>query len=448
MPASRRSFAVHLGIVCLVSAILLSQPVLEAALFPPGTIGISQIASSKRAAVVLACQVSVLALGVYLLSMRPRITIVHLTALTVGAGGAAVVATALLQTTYRPPPIVSGWRAFAPPSERNQLGFRGRPIVYGPDDYVVVLLGDSQVEAMALSFNAMPERILESHLDIAGRRTRVFSLGAGAYGNDQELLVLQQYFQKYRADLVVLWETPANDIWNNIFNIHMASRNPKPTFWLDASGALQGPAEALEQPLANSPIVLVALFQRAFGLPWRERRWDRRLPEPYRPLDRYDGPVRAEWQERWKTNLGRMRDEELDTEMSGLAMLFTPRSKRMQYGLDLTRALLHRIEELVGANGGRLVILHDDTEPNAADGEEVYVLNGKYYRTSRRQFRENLAYVNNGFDFEVVPVTVPDWRVSAEDAHLNRNATEQVMIDLANRLRSGIGKRLGLAGTR
>src|SRR5712691_10029491 len=71
-------------------------------------------------------------------------------------------------------------------------------------------------------------------------------------------------------------------------------------------------------------------------------------------------------------------------------------------------------------------------------GKEVYVLNKKYYRTSRRQAKANWQYVNEGFDTEIVPVTVRDWRVSPDDAHLNKKATEQVMIDLANRLRSRI----------
>jgi hypothetical protein len=446
MPAPRRNFAIHLGILCLLVGLLLSQTVLEAALFPPGTIGISQVAHSKRAAVILACQIGIWGLGVYLLAIRPRITMVHLAALALAGCGTVLVATALLQVLYRVPPVVSGWGAFAPPSERNEFGFRGRPIVYSPGDYVVLLLGDSQVEAMALSFDTMPERILEKHLDIPGRRVRVFSVAAGAYGNDQELLALQRYFERYRADLVVLWETPANDIWNNMFNIHMASRNPKPTFWLDRSGALRGPAETFGQPLANSPIVLVSLLQRAFGLPWRERRWERRLPEAYRPLHHYDGPVNREWQERWDTNRGKMRDEELETEMSGLALLFAPRSKRMQYGLDLTHALLHRVQTLVAKNGGGLSILIADTEPNAPDREEVYVLNGRYYRASRRQARENLDYVNKGLSVDIVPVTVSDWRVSADDGHLNRNATEQVISELANRLRSRIGKQPAFAG--
>jgi hypothetical protein len=41
---------------------------------------------------------------------------------------------------------------------------------------------------MRLAFAEMPERVLEANLDIRDRRTRGFSSGAGAYGNDQELL--------------------------------------------------------------------------------------------------------------------------------------------------------------------------------------------------------------------------------------------------------------------
>src|SRR5690349_7575435 len=443
MPGSRRSLARPVGVLCLAVGVVVSRPVLEATMFPAGA-----FAPMLRGALLLGFDLTMLALGMYLLVWKPRLTVVHLAALGLGGSLAAIGLSAVLQLTYRPPLIVSGWRAFAPPAEQNELGFRGRRIVYRPDDYVVVLLGDSQVEAMALAFDAMPERLLEARLDVPGRRVRVFSLGAGAYGNDQELLVLQEYLQKYRADMVVLRDTPTNDIWNNLFNVHMASRNPKPTFWLDRSGHLQGPAEAMGQPLANSRIVPIALFQRAFGLPWREERWERSLPEPYRPLDRYDGPVRTEWQRRWETNLGRMRDEELDTEMSHMAVSLTPRSPRMQYGLDLTRALIQRIDATISANRGRLVVLQTVTGSAESGAEEVYVLNGKYYRTSARQARANWEYVNKGFDVELVPVTVAAWRVSTEDAHLNRVATEQVMTDLAARLRPRIAGTPPPAATR
>jgi hypothetical protein len=355
----------------------------------------------------------------------------------------------LLQVAYVPPPIMCGWKSFAPAAEQDQLGFRGRKIAYSPEDYVIVLLGDSQVEARALAFDNMPERRLEAYLDSPTRKTRVFSVGAGGYGQDQELLALQQYFQKYRADLVVLWQTPGNDIWNNVFNTDMATRHPKPTFWLDETGSLRGPSEVLGQSLGNSSIVVVAVWQRVFRLPWRDKSWERHLPKPYAPLDQYDGPVRADWQERWNTNLGRMRDENLDTEKSHMAAFLVPRSKRMQYGLDLTRALTQRIQEVVTENRAKLVVfqveVHDPNLPS--NDEEVYVLNKKYYRVSLRQLQDNWSDVNRGFDTEMIPITVKDWRVGPEDGHLNMPATDQAMSVLAERLRSRIVEKSGQRGS-
>ena len=428
----RRSLTIHVGVVLAVLAGVVSAPVLEATIFPAGTLS----NTSRRALALFGSQVVLAGLAAYLLVRRPRLTSIHLTAFSLLGLLAAGVATLLLQLFFTPPVIASGWKAFATTGEQNELGFRGQSIQYGDDDYVVVMLGDSQVEAMGLPFHAMPERALEAQLQAPERRTRIFTIGAGGYGTDQEYLAIEQYLARYRADLVVLWQTPANDIWNNVFNTHMASRNPKPTFWLGDDGNLEGPTEALGQPLAASGIVAVSLFERTVGLPFRERSWERRLPTPYQPLDRYDGPVRLEWQQRWDTNLGRMRDEELATEKSHMAVLLTPRSPRMQYGLDLTRALMLRIKAAVERQGGTLVVMQALPPPNPGEPDEaVYVLEGKYFRTSTAQERNNWEYVNSGFPTELVPVTVPDWRISRDDAHLNKDATAQVMTDLAGRLR-------------
>jgi hypothetical protein len=435
--SGRRSYALHLGCVLVLLAVVLSGSVLEATILPQGYI----VGTKRRAPVLAIGRALLVAAGAYFVLRRPRVTIVELGALVPGALAAGVLGAVLLQVGYRPPRIVSGWKSFAPATQQNQLGYRGRRIAYVPDDYVIVLLGDSQVEAMALTLDAMPERRLESYLDAARRPTRVFSLGAGGYGQDQELLALQQYFQTYRADLVVLWQTPGNDVWNNVFNTHMFNRNPKPTFWLDRSDSLRGPSEFLLQPLADSRVVVASLWQRAFGLPWRDRAWEQNLPEPYSPLDRYDGPVKTEWQERWNTNRGGMRDENLATEKSHLAVMLTPRSKRMQYGLDLTHALTQRISDLVKANGGRLVLMSVDDHPFVSEDDQVYVLNGKYYRVSKRQFEANWREVNRGFDAEVIPVTVEDYRVGPDDGHLNALATEQVMADLARRLRTRVAEK-------
>jgi hypothetical protein len=105
----------------------------------------------------------------------------------------------VLQVIYKPPVILSGWRSFAPANEHNELGFRGQRFVYAVDDFVIVLLGDSNVDATALPFESMPERLLEKHLNSRGKQVRVVSVAAGGYGQDQQLLALGEFFGKYRA---------------------------------------------------------------------------------------------------------------------------------------------------------------------------------------------------------------------------------------------------------
>ena len=321
--------------------------------------------------------------------------------------------------------------------KKNQLGFRGQPIQYSDDEFVVLLIGDSQVEATACAFDWMPERRLQDYLSSYVKKVKVFSLGSSGYGQDQQLLVLREYYQQYRADLVLLWETPANNVWNNIFPTHLpANGKPNPTFWLQY-GQLHGPHEQMGQELYTSPIKLLPfLWHHGYFVKPRDQEWERKyLPEPYSPMTEYKGPVNRKWQERWDMNLGGMRNENLNNEKSHLAIKLTPRSPRMQYGLDLTRALLLEIANLVSAHGTKFSIFR--TLPPLEEinsQEEVYVLNGKYYRTSQTQLEENLYYKNKGFDYYVIPVTIEKWRVGPNDSHLGEHAVDQVMKDLADQM--------------
>jgi hypothetical protein len=428
----RRNLAIPIGVLLVLMSLVTSGSLLSATVLPAGTF----VSTPRRAAALIACRVLLLLAAIFLFAKRPRVTSVHVAALAVVTVVSGVLSVALLQFAYTPPRIVSGWRSFAPVAQLNELGYRGRKIGYSSDDFVVLLLGDSQVEAMALPFDAIPERLLESALQERGRQVRVFSVGAGGYGQDQELLALEEYFRTYRADLVVLWQTQSNDIWNNLFKTHMVNRNPKPTFWLDPESRLQGPSEQLGESIGDSPFVLTAIWNRVFGLPRRDRDWEQTLPEPYSPLTSYSGAVNNFWQERWNANLGFMRDENLATEKSHMAVMLTPRSKRMQYGLDLTRALTSRISRTVAAQHGRFLVLQTEANGTAPERDEVYSLNGRHYQVSRDQFYANWEYINRGFDVEVIRITIRDWRVAAEDGHLNAEAANQAMSLLADRLQA------------
>ncbi|HST50617.1 MAG TPA: hypothetical protein VLJ61_01300 [Pyrinomonadaceae bacterium] len=340
-----------------------------------------------------------------------------------------------------PHSAVSGWRAIdVSASEKNQLGFRGQPIEYADDDFVVVLVGDSQVEAKACSFEWMPERRLQSYLSSSGRKVKVFSVGASGYGQDQELLALREYFEKYRADLVILWETPLNDIWNNLFPTSWpADGTSKPTFWLE-QGELRGPSERIGEPIVETPRLKLTLMLRK-NFHWsRDKAWESRYPAAYQPLASSDGPVKDDWQGWWTTNGRGMRDENLSTEKTHLAMFLTPRSRRMQYGLDLTRALMREMRGLASAHGARFdafAVSNPESEEER-HSEGVHSLNGKLYRSSLAQYRENLDYWNAGFDFRILPVTLHPSKVGPDNPHLNEHATDQVMSDLAKSLESFI----------
>jgi hypothetical protein len=162
----------------------------------------------------------------------------------------------------------------------------------------------------------------------------------------------------------------------------------------------------------------------------------------------YDGAVSQEWQQ--QSDLGLWPDH-LSPEKGTFALYLTPRSARMQYGLDLTRRLFHEIETLVASHNGQFLLFSAE-EPQAeatSASEVVQVLKGKYYRTSHDQYKENINYINQGFTYYTVPITTEDWQVGPADDHLNEHANDQVMRDLAAKLSDLIAFRVKLsqAGT-
>lgn len=359
----------------------------------------------------------------------------------------AVSVEAMLRVIDYPKPVKSGWKTFdSYKSERHQLGFRGQPISYQDDDFVIVLVGDSQVEAKACAFGWMPEQRLQAYLNPTGKKVKVFSLGGPATGQDQQLLSLREYYQQFRADLIILWFTPANDVWNNTFPSSTPDdRSPKPTFWLE-NGQLRGPTELTGQPIRESPTLKVMLLWRKLFPLSREREWARSiLPQPYSPTTTYEGIAADDWQKRMDMLPNYLHYENFDSDKNDRALKLTPRSPRVQYGLDLTRGLLKEIEYLAAANGTRFTIFtttrNTQLKGYAEEPDEVvHLLNGKYYRTSEAQYIENLNYVNKGFDSYSIPVTVEPSIVGPEDSHLNEHATDQVIKDLAAKIESLVSR--------
>ncbi|MDT4954384.1 MAG: hypothetical protein QOJ02_2522 [Acidobacteriota bacterium] len=363
------------------------------------------------------------------------------------------IALILLEVVLRifntPKPVISGWKTLnSYPSERHQLGFRGQPIQYQEDDFVIVLIGDSQVEAKACAYGWMPEQRLQFYLNSNGKKVKVFSLGGPATGQDEQLLSLREYYEKFRADLVILWFTPTNDVWNNTFPTNVPDdRTPKPTFWLE-NGQLRGPTELTGQPARETPSLrLTRLWRKFFPYP-REKEWARSiLPPPYTPMTRYDGPVSDDWQKRMNELPNYLKYENFDSDKNDRAMKLTPRSPRVQYGLDLTHSLMQEMQRLAASHNAQFAIFTTDKHPNApkdqsaSQDEVVHLLNGKYYKTSETQSNENINYLTQGFISYDISVLVEPSIVGPEDSHLNEHATDQVIKDLAAKIEGLIPAR-------
>jgi hypothetical protein len=370
--------------------------------------------------------------------------------LVIGSAIGLMLAEGVLRLRDFPRGERSGWRFHGAQTEANQLGFRGRAIEYTDDDFVVVLLGDSQVESPALTQLEQPERQLERHL---GRsrphaRVKVFSLGASGYGNDQELLALREYFLSRRADLVVVWMTPGNDVINNMFPTHWPwNRTPKPVFWLEG-GVLAGP----KQPEGERvPRLHLTTYWQHFWPADQDGDWARKHHgEAYRSQPERAGPVTHDWPEENKTRRRGLLAERLDEEKSSYAFALTPRSERFLSGLDLTHALLVAIHEEAQRQGAGILFFHQTVGVEGGaiapafltDDDVIRDLSGRRYQTSVAQFWENVSYLNRDLPSAYVQVTVEDWAVGPFDRHLNASANDQVLGDLAPLLLPLIDRQL------
>jgi hypothetical protein len=348
----------------------------------------------------------------------------------------------------------AGWKSTGADGYFNELGYRGKAIHYTDRDIVIVLLGDSQVQSTGCPPGWMPEQFLENYLGQFDARYKVFTLGSRGYGNDQEYLALKQYFRKYRANAVVLWQTLSNDVWNNVFPTNSLSGTIKPTYWLD-NGTLKGPNYQLDEVISKPARTKIGvMLNRLLRQRSLDRGWERYLPTPYQPLTHYEGSFVRDWDPydadnknlylKFPLSAGvaiNLSSENLKNEKSHFSVQLYPRSKRMQYGLDLTRKLLRSINDLASEHDSSFFIFYvlapeDQQRLKNEEADEVIVhkRDGLFYQTSFRQTMANMAYVNEGFTTFAIPILLETWKISDIDRHLNCAANDQVMRVLASKI--------------
>lgn len=383
---------------------------------------------------------------------------------------ALIIGEGVLRGIGIPHTLNSGWGWTDSPGRKsskyndlasNQLGYRGQRIHYGTDDYVVVLVGDSGLEAAAGPLEHMPEQFLQKSLSSRLKKpVKVFSLAASGWGQDQQLLAVQEYFKTYRADLVLLWPTLGNDYWENAF----PDRSPtpeaghlKPTFRL-IDQELHGPYFRSGSYWHGSAVLQLA--ESAMAKIRREtleqrilRNWLKTMPAPHeseKPVheELCEGLTVIDQREFYREIF------ELDPTI-GYTLLssddflnsrgfFSPYisapSERDRYLIAITHMLLKHIKEEVARHQAKFLVFHVPREEFDRRGARmdkcVSNSQGSTFRVSF-DYEGLLKNIMSSDDLVVVDLPWGEGNkhvVSPEDRHLNEIGNEQVMERLAVRL--------------
>ncbi|HBG05737.1 MAG: hypothetical protein A2075_06110 [Geobacteraceae bacterium GWC2_58_44] len=314
-----------------------------------------------------------------------------------------VAAEIVLRQVQVPRKIASGWSWNESPrrflanynnDEPNELGFRGQPIRYDKDDYVVVLLGDSQVEAATTSPDMMPEKLLQRHLSVQLKRpVKVFSLAASGFGQDQQLIALENYYGKYRADLVLVWATPDNDFWENSFPDRSTSGiagHLKPTYRL-VNLELDGPYYKSDFYYGNSALFQLAAktYARFSGMSLEQmilEKWAMKLPASHEVYDHAElnescaGLISIEQKEMGEKVYGLtpearvmlLTNEDYFDSRSHFSPFLLHRSPMDNYLVFLTGKLYQRINDTARKNNSKFKVFYPEFT-DTAHSEKVLV---------------------------------------------------------------------------
>lgn len=357
-------------------------------------------------------------------------------------------------------PIQSGWvwrnaplRTLQPPSadrEINEMALRGRRFAYSDLDFVVLLVGDSQVEAAASVMALMPEVMLQDRLSVLlNKPVKVFSLAASGWGQDQQVLAMEKYFRSHRADLVAVWATPINDFWENTFpdrSVTAQAGHFKPTFRL-RDDRLEGPFFEADFYAGNSALYH-ALLKATTDTPLAQDildHWIAALPPALNPQDsspNCDGAVAMPEDSFMRDifELDMSRRYLLDTPQdaassrSHYAPYTIPASARDRYEKQVTRALFQKMSQVAKENAAIFRVFYpvrEDWDKNWRAIACVRTADHRLYAYSP-DFLKLLQETTPADEFIFFDIEGKNENVvSKNDRHLNSTGNRKVMENLA-----------------
>ena len=309
----------------------------------------------------------------------------------------------------------------------NQLGFRGKTFQprKNKSTKIILFVGDSQVESNGLPFYYMMENLVQQKLQQKDslHNYQCYSIGAGGFGQDQEFLALKEYFKNYEADHVILWLTPENDIWNNIFPTHWpVNANPKPTYWIE-NNQLKGPNfEWLEE--YPSPHT-AAWEQPISALSKLDSKWESKLPAPYK------GVTKAAFKGAVEKTPALGGDEAIEIEKSQYAIFLDPPSDRMKYGIELTRFLLDSMVQISTTHNAHFNIFTALNNEVSAMRDNSFTVeaNGLVYTLSKNAFFQNIHQITSGYNFHLFQLATRWKQISRQDNHHFNHEAQQEIAD-------------------
>jgi len=351
-----------------------------------------------------------------------------------------------MQLFYNAHFIISGWNGqYLDGEEINLHGSRGRKISF-PDTNgsKIVLLGDSQVVASTSALSEMPEALLEKHLN---QNVMCTSIAAGGWGQDQQLLNLKRFFENEKAELVILWFTPMNDIANNLFPTHFPNNGwAKPTFWLE-DDKLMGPNEKQNSLIYATPRIhilepLKLLFERPFIFD-RDGVWERKIlppndqwavdPPSQNQINLFEDRLDIKSSDHWFYQY-----ENFENGKNSYSLWIDKPSKRLDYGIKLTNKLLHEIKDLCTLNNSQFIIFWTEFKKDYNEFPsrkfkqpyEYFRVKDKVYKFSNAAYKRNLKKIMDGLPIIQIQLKMKEWWRSKTDSHLNSKANNEVMISL------------------
>lgn len=401
----------------------------------------------------------------------------HIALLVFSLVASLALAEVLLRLVQVPGKIRSGWAWEDSPrrflaqygnDEPNELGFRGQPIRYDKKDYVVVLLGDSQVEAVTSPPERMPEQLLQKHLSAQLKRpVKVFSLAASGFGQDQQLLALERYYRQYRADLVLVWATPDNDCWENAFpdrSTTSTAGHLKPTYKL-VNNALQGPYYQSDFYYHHSALLqlVVKAYARSKGMSVEQmilNRWVKELPASHEVFDKVNLNESSEGllaigQKEYAENLDQLNpewrfmlltSEDYYNSRSHFSPFLVNRSPRDNYLVSISAKLYGRIADTAKRNGSKFkVFLPNQTSNPRSDQLLVKSVQNLWEGRAAREVVKDEAALLKGLvpGSDLIMVDLPggaELSFSNKDRHLSDIGNDRAMKNLASLLGDQGGK--------